>query len=92
MAFYVDFAEINKKLLCFYYHLNCQHINDNSGAIKFDVMLISQNTFEACFHIKFDQNHANRRDLKCIWLQSIKSFYVFIITSIVGIVMTMQMI
>ena len=36
---------INKKLLCFYYHLNCRHINDKAGDIKLDVMLISQNTF-----------------------------------------------
>ena len=76
----------------FYYHLNYQYLNDNAGDIKLGVMLVSQNTFYASLHIKSHQNDANRRDLKCIWLQSIKSSYVFIITSIVGILMTMQMI
>ena len=83
---------INKTLLCFYYHLNCRHINDNAGDIKLVVMLISQNTFSTYLHIKSDQNNANRRDLQCIWMQSIKSSYVFIITSIVGILMTKQVI
>ena len=54
---------INKKVLCFYYHLNCRHINDNAGDIKLDVMLISRNTFSTYLHLKSHQNDANRRDL-----------------------------
>ena len=27
--------QINKKRLCFYYHLNCWHINNNAGDINF---------------------------------------------------------
>ena len=64
-------AAINKNLLCFYNHLNCRHINDNADDIKLGVMLISQNTFYVCFHIKSDQNDANSLDLKCICLQLI---------------------
>ena len=56
-------AEINTRLLCLYYHLNCRHINDNPGDIKLDEMLISQKTFKACFYIKSHQNDANKRDL-----------------------------
>ena len=85
-------AAINKKRSCFYYHLNCRHINDNASDIKLGLMLRSQNTFYACLHIKSHQNDANRRDLMCIWLQSMKSAHVFTITSIVGIVMTMLVI
>ena len=85
-------SAINKKRSCFYYHLNCRHINDNAGDIKLVVMLMYENTFYACLHIKSHQNYANRRDLTCIWLQSIKSAHVFIITSIVGILMTMLVI
>ena len=83
---------INKKVLCVYYYLNCRYINDKAGDIKLDVMLISQNTFYTCFHIKSDQNDASGRDLKSILLKSIKSSYFFIITSIVGILMTIQVI
>ena len=85
-------AAINKKRLCFYYHLNCRYFNDNAGDIKLCVMLICQNTFCPCLHIKLHQNEANRRDKTCTWLQSIKSAHVFIITSIVGILMTMLVI
>ena len=85
-------SAINKKRSCFYFHLNCRHINDNAGDIKLCVMLMYQNTFYACLQIKSHQNDANRRDLTYIWLQSIKSAFVFIITSIVGILMTMLVI
>ena len=85
-------ASINKKLLCFYYHLNCRHINDNAGDIKLDVLPISQNTFYAYLHIKSDQNDDNGKDFKCIWLKSIKGSYVFFITSIVVILMTIKVI
>ena len=85
-------AAINKKSLCIYYHLNCRYFNDNAGDIKLGVMLMCQNTFYACLHIKSHQNDANRRDSMCIWLQSIKSDHVFIITSVVGILMTMLVI
>ena len=85
-------AASNKKCSCFYYHLNCPHINDNAGDIKLGVMLRSKNTHYACLQIKSHQNDANRRDLTCIWLQSIKSAHVFIITSILGILMTMLVI
>ena len=53
-------------------------------------MLISQNTFYVCLHIKSAQNDANRLDLKCILPAINKN--VFIITSIVGILTTMQVI
>ena len=85
-------AAINKKRSYFYYHLNGRHINDNAGDIKPCVMLISQNTFYTCLYIKSHHNDANRRDLTFIFLQSIKSAHVFIITSIVGILMTMHVI
>ena len=71
-------SAINKKLVCFYYHLNCRHINVNVGDIKLGVMLMYQNTFDACLHIKSHQNDANRRDLTCFCLQSIKSSYVLL--------------
>ena len=85
-------AAINKKRSCFYYHLSCRHINDNARDIKLGVILMCQNTFYACLHIKFHQNDANRRDFMCIWQQSIKSDHVFIITSVVCILMTMLVI
>ena len=85
-------AAINKSLLCSYYHLCCRYINQNAGAIKLGVMLISQNTFYVCLHIKSDQNDANGLDLKCIWLQSIKSSYVLNINSMVAILIKMQVI
>ena len=53
-------AAINKKSLCFYYHLNYRHINDNACDIKVSVMLISQNTFYAGLYIKSHHNDANR--------------------------------
>ena len=65
-------AAINKKCTCFYYHINCRHINDIAGDIKHGVMLMYENTFYACLHRKSHQNDANRRDLTCIWLQSKK--------------------
>ena len=77
---------------CFYYDFYCRHINDNAGDIKLAVVLLCQNTFCACWHIKSHQNDANRRNLMFVWLQSIKSAHVFIITSIVGILMTMLVI
>ena len=64
-------AAINKKLLCFYYHLNCRHINDYADDIKLGVMLVLQSTFYASLHITSHQNDANGLDLKCIWLQLI---------------------
>ena len=85
-------AAINKKLLYFYYHLNCLHINDKAGDIKLGVMLTSQNTIYAPLQVKSHHNDANRQDLKCILLQSINSSYSFIITSIVGILMTIRVI
>ena len=85
-------ASINKKRSCFYYHLNCRHINDNASDIKLFLMLRSQNTFYACLHIKSHQNDTNRRDSMFVWLQSIKSDHIFIITSMVGILMTMLVI
>ena len=53
-------SAINKKRSCFYYHLNCRHINDNAGDIKLGVMLMCQNTLYASLHIKSHQNDANR--------------------------------
>ena len=53
-------AAINKKRSYFYYHLNCRHIIDNAGDTKLGVMLICQDTFYACLHIKTHQNDANR--------------------------------
>ena len=92
MRFDMHLAAINKKSLCIYYHLNCRYFNDNAGDIKPCVMLISQNTFYTCLYINYHHTDANRRDLTCIWLQSIKSAHVSIITSIVGILMTMHVI
>ena len=60
MRFEMHLAAINKKRSCFYYHLNCRHINDNAGDIKSCVMLMSQKTFYASLHIKSHQNDANR--------------------------------
>ena len=60
MRFDVYLAAINKKRSCFYYQFNCRHINDNAGDIKLCVMLICQNTFYACLHIKSLQNDYNR--------------------------------
>ena len=68
MRFDMHLAAINKKRSCFYYHFSCRHINDNAGDIKLGVMLMCQNTFYACLHIKSNQKNANKRDLTCIWL------------------------
>ena len=78
--------------LTFHYHFNCRHINDNACDIKLSVMVTTRNTFYASLQVISYHNDANRRDLKCIWLQSIDSSYIFIITSIVGILMRMQVI
>ena len=60
MRFDMHLAAINKKRLCFYYHLNFRYFNDNAGDINLCVMIISQNTLYACLHIKSHQNDANR--------------------------------
>ena len=60
MRFDMHLAAIDKKRSCFHYHLNCHYINDNAGDIKPWVMLMCQNTFYACLHIKSHQNDASR--------------------------------
>ena len=60
MRFDMHLAAINKKSLCIYYHLNCRYFNDNAGDIELGVMLMCQNTFYACLHLKSHQNDANR--------------------------------
>ena len=39
-----DLDVINKNLMYLYYHLKCQHITDNEGDIKLEVMESSRNT------------------------------------------------
>ena len=77
-------ARINKRLLCFNYHLSCRHINDNAGDIKLCVLLISQNTLLRVLGYKFHRKDGNRLDLKCICLQSIKSLMLLLLTKLLA--------
>ena len=42
-------------LVYFHYRLNCQDINDNRGYNEIAVVLSSQNTVNASYHLKFHQ-------------------------------------
>ena len=52
------------KLVNFQYHLNCQDIHDNTGAIEIGLVERSQNAKYAYFYFKSHHPNVNRRDLK----------------------------
>ena len=53
-------------------------------------MQTNQNTVYARYYFKSQKIEVNRHYLKCIGTESIKTSYFVIITSIVGILLTMQ--
>ena len=76
---------INKNVVFFHYHLNCRDFTDNEGVIKCGLMQTNQNTVYARFYFKSQQVDVN------IWIESIKTSYFVSIISIVGILLTMQL-
>ena len=53
-------------------------------------MQTNQNTVYARYYFKSQHLDYNRRYLKCTWIETIKTLYFYIITSFVGILLTMQ--
>ena len=81
---------MNQKFVFFQYHLNCRDFTENAGAIKRGLMQTNQNTVRGCFYLKSQQLDVTRRYFKCIWIKSLKNSYFFNITSIVWILLKMQ--
>ena len=53
----------------FQYHLNCQHVHDNSGDIENGLVRRNQNTVYAHFCFKSCQFNVNRGDLELSLMQ-----------------------
>ena len=52
MGFEAYLDEIRKKHVHFHYHLNCQHIADNGGDIKFQLLESNKNTLFTLFYVE----------------------------------------
>ena len=79
-------------MVYFQYHLNRQNIHDNKGDNEFYLMRSCHNTANACFYLKSHEFNLNRLSLKGFWMQSRKRCFIFNITSIVRIFMTIKVI
>ena len=79
-------------MVYFQFHLNCQNIHDKKGDNEFYLMRSSHNTANACFYLKSREFNLNRLNLKGFWMQSRKRCFIFNITSIFRIFMTIKVI
>ena len=84
--------DLREKIVNFQYHLNCQYIHDNTGAIEISFVERSPNSYYAYFYLKSHHANVNRQDLKLCWIEVRKRLYIFNITSIVRIFLTKQVI
>ena len=68
-------TKLNKKIIYFQYHLNCQRIHGKNGAIKVDLLQSSRKVNSHCYYWKCHQHDLNRRDFKLGWIKLRKPIF-----------------